>query len=185
MERWRDVKGYEGLYQISSLGRVKSLVGKGNNQYSNRENILKPYLDKDGYETVGLRGKGKPKTAKVHRLVAEAFIPNPKRFPQINHKNEIRDDNHAENLEWCTNRYNLNYGNHNQKMAQTLRKIKPSKPVLQFNLSGALKHRWNSLHEIERSLGYRHGNISRCCKGLYKQAYGYIWKFESEVNTNA
>lgn len=186
-ERWKPVKGYEEFYQVSNLGRVRSLPRRlfnGLGYFIKKGKVLKPYKDKDGYLVVGLRNSGHNKTAKIHRLVAEAFISNPHNLPQINHKNERRNDNRADNLEWCTNQYNLNYGNHNKKMSQTLRRIKGSKPVIQYSKSGVFQRKWHSLHQIERELGYQHGNISQCCKGCFKQAYGYVWKFESEVSTN-
>ena len=106
-EEWRDVIGYNGLYQISSYGRVKSL----RNKYGTyREKILKQLLNKFGYLQVNLNKEGKMKTFYVHRLVAQVFIDNPNNHPQVNHKNEDKTDNCVDNLEWCTQKYNLNYG---------------------------------------------------------------------------
>ena len=118
MEEWRAVPGYEGLYEVSSYGRVKSLKRyKSNNGGIPliKERILKPYNDKKGYLNVRLRNKN----FKVHRLVAQAFIPNPNNLPQVNHKNEDKSDNRVDNLEWCTAKYNNTYGTRQDKVRDT------------------------------------------------------------------
>lgn len=108
-EEWRDVVGYEGYYQVSSEGRVRNAI------YGN---ILNPWKKNNGYLDVVLVGYGR-KHKMVHRLVAEAFIPNPNNEPQINHKDENKTNNRVENLEWCDNRYNSCYGGHIERMLQT------------------------------------------------------------------
>lgn len=109
-EIWKDIKGYEGLYQISNFGNIKSLVGWNGNKYIKkyykREKILKKSFSTTGYLKIGLKKDGKFKNYKVHRLVAEAFIPNPCNYPIINHINGNKIDNRIENLEWCTYSYN-------------------------------------------------------------------------------
>ena len=105
-EIWKDIKGYEGKYQISSHGRVKAL----DYHRQGKQKLLKIKTDKDGYKVVGLRKDGKQITFKIHRLVGEAFLPNPNKLPQINHKDENKANNYIENLEWCTVEYNCNYG---------------------------------------------------------------------------
>lgn len=114
IEIWKDITGYEGLYQVSNLGRVKST------QYfhGTNERILKPISTHNGYFRVHLRKDGKLKTFKIHRLVAEAFIPNPDNLPQINHKDEDKTNNRVDNLEWCSARYNCNYGGRNELIRQ-------------------------------------------------------------------
>ena len=160
-EEWRDVVGYEGLYQVSDQGRVKSFKW-------NKERFLKPSMDKDGYLLVTLCTGGKPKTLKVHRLVCEAFHENPDNKPQVNHINEDKTDNRACNLEWCTCKQNVNHGSRNERV---------SKPVGQYSLDGKLIKLWPSTMEAERQAGFNHGNISQVANGKYKQAYGCIWKY--------
>ncbi len=122
-EIWRDIAGYEGLYQVSNLGRVKSLerTTKRFNgfkvcEYKDGNKILKQSKNYKGYLFVGLCKNGKEKKYKVHRLVAEAFIDNPNNLPQVNHKNENKECNISNNLEWCTNKYNCNYGTRNERI---------------------------------------------------------------------
>lgn len=120
IETWKYVHGYEGIYQVSNLGRVRSvdrLLSDGRNR---KGVMLKPYVDKDGYKHVTLTANSTSKHYFVHRLVAEAFIENPNGLPQINHKDETRDNNNVNNLEWCDARYNLVYGNHLSKISKKI-----------------------------------------------------------------
>ena len=118
METWKDVKGYEGFYLVSSFGRVKR-TKHTTNEKGFEERIKKTGKDKDGYVTVMLyKGKHK-KLCKVHRLVAEAFVPNPSALPMVNHKDESKDNNCANNLEWCDCTYNNNYGTRNQRLSES------------------------------------------------------------------
>ena len=164
-EEWRDVVGYEGRYQVSSMGRVKSFKW-------NKERILKPSMDKDGYLLVTLCAGGKPKTLKVHRLVCEAFHENLENKSDVNHLNEIKTDNRASNLEWCTRRDNINHGSRNERLGKAL-----SKPVGQYAQDGELIKVWPSTMEVERQAGFSNGNISQAANGKYKKAYGFIWKY--------
>ena len=116
MEEWRDIKGYEGRYQISSEGRVRSLDRIGKNGYSYKGKILKPRPTKRGYIKANLSGK----IYAVHRLVAQAFIPNPNNYPVVNHKDENPSNNCIENLEWCDVKYNINYGTAKKTGAKVL-----------------------------------------------------------------
>ena len=176
-EVWRDVKGYEGLYQVSSEGRVKSLgrtiIKKDGRKQTVKERILKGTPDKDGYLKIGLSGSmGKQKWFQVHRLVGEAFIKNPDEKPQINHINEIKTDNRACNLEWCTCKQNLNHGTRNERVAKAL-----GKPIGQYKLDGQLIKVWPSAYMVERQTGFSQGYIWGVANGRYKQAYGFIWKY--------
>ena len=116
-EIWKDIQGYERLYQVSNLGRVKALPRTDSNNRHRKERIMKQFRDKDGYYILGLTKNHKHKTVRVHRLVANAFVQNPLNLPQVNHINEIKTDNRAENLEWCTDAYNLTYGSREHQFA--------------------------------------------------------------------
>lgn len=165
IEEWSDVLGYEGLYEVSDQGRVRR-NGK----------ILKPTEDRHGYLQVSLSKNGIVKRGKVHRLVAYAFIPNPNNYPQVNHKDEDKTNNAVENLEWCTNEYNHNYGTIKERIAE-----KNSKPVLQFDKEGNFIRKWPSIMEVEEELGINHSNISQCCRGVHyrKTAGGFVWRFKN------
>ena len=113
-EIWKDIEGYEGLYQVSNLGRIKSL----NYLNTGITKIMKQNLS-GNYATIGLCKKGKVKTRYIHRLVAETFIPNTDNYLEVNHKDENKQNNRVDNLEWCTRKYNINYGTHNQRMIQS------------------------------------------------------------------
>lgn len=115
-EVWKDIKGYEGLYMVSSLGNVKSM----NYRRSGKPKNLKLKYTTSGYNSVVLSKDGTKKDRMVHRLVAETFIPNPERYPQINHKDEDKFNNEVDNLEWCTEKYNSNYGTGKERMAKSL-----------------------------------------------------------------
>lgn len=172
MEIFKDIEGYEGLYQISNLGNVKSL----NYGRTGKEKILKPVKNKYGYLCVGLHKQEKLKTFNIHRLVAKVFIENPNNLPQVNHKDEDKTNNAVENLEFCTREYNLAYGTHNQRSAESrINHPKQSKQVLCVE-TGKI---YPSTRDVARQLGFSQGNISQCCNGKLKQAYGYTWKYVS------
>lgn len=168
-EVWRYVPGYEGLYMVSNKGRVKSL----NYHRSGKERMLKGRKLPNGYLQVDLYKGGKMTKYTVHRLVAMAFIPNPKNLPEINHKDEDKSNNCVENLEWCTHQYNLNYGT---RISRTVEKT--GKPVIQRSLDGEFIREWKSMSEIYRQLGFKQGAISMCCSGKRKQCYGFIWRYK-------
>ena len=170
-EIWKDIEGYEGLYQVSNLGRVKSI-------YYDKERILKPGKNTKGYLQVHLCKNGERKEYTVHRLVAKVFISNPNNLPMINHKDENPSNNRVENLEWCSAKYNNNYGTRTQRVAEKMINGKLSKPVLQFTKNGEFIKEWKSTRDVQRNLGYDHGNISSCCTGRYKSAYGFNWKYK-------
>ena len=120
MEIWKDILGYEGLYQVSSYGRIKSLSRKRNNGLD-KTIILKENINNKGYKRINLHKNKKMKSYLVHRLVAQAFIPNPNNYPIINHKDENPSNNHVSNLEWCTYKYNNNYGTKGEKISKALK----------------------------------------------------------------
>jgi len=178
-EEWRDIKGYEGLYQVSNLGRVKSLertapVMNGSKRTVS-ERILKQIRNR-GYLQVHLgNGSGKMKTFKVHRLACEAFHENSQNKPEVNHINEDKSDNRACNLEWVSRKENNNHGTHNAKVAKAL-----GKPVGQYAKNGKLIKVWQSTREVERRLGVSSSHISKVARGKRKVAYGYVWKYIKE-----
>ena len=179
-EIWRDIKGYEGLYQVSNKGRVKGLertaAGKNGSMRTIRERFLKPRANQKGYLRVDFsNGNGKGKTFYVHRLVCEAFHENLENKPCVNHIDENKTNNTASNLEWCTYKENINHGTHNARAAKT-----KSKSIGQYTTNGKLIKVWQSTMEVERQLGFDNGNISAAALGKYKTAYGYVWKYVDE-----
>ena len=180
-EIWKPIKGFEGLYEVSNFGRVKSLPKITNNQYGKEERILKPGVT-NGYYFVCLCKNGKNTLKLVHRLVAEAFLPNPDNLPCVNHKGENPSKNFVWQLEWCTQGYNINYGHRNNKVSDTLtNRTDLSKPVLQFDLNGNLIKEYPSIIEAERQTGFNNAHISKCCLGKRKTAYKYIWKYKEKA----
>ncbi len=184
METWKYIEWSDGLYQVSDTGNVK-------NTKTNR--VLKAVKSKLGYLRVHLSKNGETKMFSVHRLVAEAFIPNPSNLPQVNHKDENKANNYAGtpendymdgNLEWCDSKYNINYGNRNNKVSEKLKKCKPSKPVLQYSIYGEFIREWVSAHEIQRQLGYNRVGVMQCCldNTRLKTYKGYIWKYKERVD---
>lgn len=164
-EKWKDIEGYEGSYQISNLGRVKSLERYNSKGDKLKEKILKNRVNSQGYLSVVLYRDNTKKQYKVHKLVAKHFIPNPNNLPYINHINQQKNNNRVENLEWCTPQYNSNYS--------------LGKPILQFTKSGEIVRKWGSAMNIQRELGFNQGCITNCCrlKPLNKTAYGFIWRY--------
>lgn len=181
-EIWRDIKGYEGFYQVSNIGRVKSLdrtiIDKIGHKRHLKERILKQGLDHNGYLLVKLFNSsgGKNKTAKVHRLVCEAFHENPENKPCVNHIDEDKTNNTAGNLEWCTYKENNNYGTRNERLGKGVAKAL-SRPIGQYTTDGVLVKVWQSINEVERQLGFCKSHISEVAQGKFKTAYGYVWKF--------
>ena len=166
------IKGYEN-YEVTCSGDVlNSKTGKA----------LKPTNNGKGYLQVVLCKNGKGKKFLIHRLVAEAFIPNPLNLPCVNHKDENPSNNFVflnedgsvdeekSNLEWCTHEYNNRYGTRTERMVKT-----KSKPILQLRKDGSLVRVWPSSMEIERQVHYSSGNITKCCLGKRHSAYGFKW----------
>ncbi|MDM5434391.1 NUMOD4 domain-containing protein [Bacillus hominis] len=190
LEVWKDIEDYEGKYQVSSLGRVKSLDRivrhSGNHERIQHGKILKLTLNSvSGYLQVGLYLEGKVKKYNVHRLVAETFINNPGNKPEVNHIDENKTNNTVINLEWCTRKENENHGTKKQRKTKNTDyesiRLKNSKVVIQYDSSGKLINEWNSIADINKQLGYSKGNISGCCNGKLEKAYGYVWKFKGVV----
>lgn len=183
MEIWRDILGYEGLYQISNYGNVMSLNYR-------RQGFAKQLTAKCSNTKrlwVELAKDGVRKPVLIHRLVAEAFIPNPNGYPQINHKDGNPQNNHVDNLEWCTQEYNIqHFYNHipsdwfSRRKSTDKYSIRTHIPVEQLTLDGELVKRWNNTRQLRVELKWNDWSINECCKGNRKTAYGYIWRYASE-----
>lgn len=180
-EIWKTIQDYPN-YQVSNMGRVKSL---GNNKHR-KEKILKSINSNTGYLFVILCKEGKVKFYNIHRLVAQAFIPNLENLPCVDHINTIRTDNRVENLRWVTNQENSNNPITKNKMMENshLRnkfgiEHPKSKPIIQFTLDGKLVRKWDSAYEVQRELGFNNSHISACCNNKIKSAYKFIWRFAS------
>ena len=157
----KDVIGYEGLYAVTSCGKIWSYRSKI---------FLKPQVDKDGYLQIILSKNGQKKNYKIHRLVAQAYLPNPEGLPQVNHKDENKANNCLQNLEWCDPKYNTNYGTGTDRMA-----LSHKKPILQYDLDGNFIREWSSATDVGREVK---GGICSCLKGRKKTAYGYKWVYK-------
>lgn len=170
-EEWKPINGAEGLYSISNRGRVMSL----NYRKKNRSEILAAHIH-NGYYYIRLKICEKKKSVGIHRLVAEAFIPNPEKMPCVNHKDENPRNNNVENLEWCTYQYNANYGTANKR-----RSISRSIPVIQMTLDGVFVERFPSCKIAAKMNNVCPVGISSVCRGIQNKAYGYKWRYEDDV----
>lgn len=182
-EIWKPIKGYEGLYEVSNMGRVRSLdrfVRTRNNKLRLSKGKMLSFGDNGhGYKIVNLSKNNNPALKYVHRLVASAFVENLLDLPEVNHKDENLENNCVDNLEWCTAKYNANYGTRNERNRKE--KIENyGKKVNQYDLYGNFIRTFPSLSVIEEKYGFFATAISRCCKGKQKTSYGYIWKFADE-----
>lgn len=151
----KDIKGYEGIYGITSCGKVWS--------YRN-ECFLKPYLNKKGYMRVCLRKDGEKKMYSLHRLVAEEYLPNSENLPQVDHIDGNKTHNYLNNLQWITHRDNVRKGR--------------NKPILQFDLDGNFIREWECAADVGKVAVK---SINNCLKGRTKTAYGFIWKYKEDI----
>lgn len=191
MEIWKDVKGYEGKYQISNYGEIKSLTRWGNGR------ILKGGKTKEKpqqYRYIALVGTGRKdiKHKYIHRLVAEAFIPNPNNYTEVNHIDGNTMNNHADNLEWCTHKQNMENAHKRGvlvagHLSETGAKHPKAKTVLQFTKDGKFIREWESVNQIMRETGIPASTIFRVCNPKYKHehsAYGYVWRYKDGKTNN-
>lgn len=179
-EEWRPVVGFEGLYECSSLGRVRSVKHPVKRPFGDGfagGKMLKQNPTDRGYLVVCLSKNGKHKCGRVHQLVAKAFIPNPHNLPYINHKDEDKSNNRVSNLEWCSPEYNTNYGTRNKKVSEKMTNGKLSKKVDRFDLNGNYIDTWISINEIQRVLGFHSGAICACCKGKRKAVGNFVFRY--------
>lgn len=157
-EIWKPIKGYEGLYEVSNFGRIRRYLQLNTNN--------------KGYKHITLIKDNKKTDVSIHRLVAEAFLPNPDNLPCVNHKDENPSNNFVNNLEYCTYKYNSNYGTAQQRKSHKL-----SKPVCQYTLDNELIKIWSSLTECKNKEGFNIGHIYECCRGIRKTHKGFKWSY--------
>lgn len=203
-EIWKDVKGYEGLYQVSNFGKVKSvervIIQRDGKIKKIRGAIKKQRLIKKGYATVCLCKNCKSKFFLVHRLVAIAFVDNPFEYPCVNHKDECKTNNNAENLEWCTCKYNSNYGTIKERIIDTRRKNNKQedinnkiretakkkglrtaeRAINQFTWDGVFVKRFDSAEQVKKQLGIQ--STGSCANGTQNHAGGFIWLYDEDVD---
>lgn len=169
VEIWKPIAGYEGIYEVSNLGRVRSLPRK-----TSKGGIKKPTETIWGYLICQLSKSGQVKHRSVHRLVAEAFIPNPENKQTVNHIDCNRKNNRADNLEWTTQSENVR---HSVRLGHYAESGAENKPVFQIERTGQFQNKFRSISEAARITGVPQQNISKCCNGKLKSAGGYLWKF--------
>lgn len=189
-EEWKDILGFEESYQISNIGNVRSkdrMVTYSNGRIAFCPGkMIKTSVATNGYVIVCLSKNGKQSKKLVHRLVANAFIDNPNLLPEINHIDENKRNNRAENLEWCTVKYNRNFGSRNKRAAEhkdynaiaKKNRLIQGKPVIQIEKNGEIIGKFLSTRHAESVTGFHRQAISGCCNGKYKYAYGFKWMYE-------
>lgn len=182
-EIWKPIKGFEYKYEVSNFGRVKTISHtvnfKDGRSYHVKNKMLNPIMTNRGYKVVAFSDGKKKRQYFVHRLVAEAFIPNPNNYPIINHKDENRSNNIVSNLEWCTYKYNTNYGNCKKKISES-----EIIPVNAYLMNGDYVGQFNSLTDAANKLNVFVQNISKCCKKKIKYTRGYVFRFTSDIEGN-
>ena len=176
-EEWKAIKGYEGIYEVSSKGRVRSL-----DRYTEgRRGLLRGHIviaikqKKTGYMRICLSKDKIKKYYSVHRLVAEAFIPNPNNYPCVNHLNEIRSCNYTNNLQWCTHKQNIHYGNCRKHISEALLK-RDSRPIMQIDMNNNLVCIFRNAREAINK-GFSRSNLYKCLKGRTYTYLGYKWEY--------
>ena len=198
-EIWVDIEGYEGYYQVSNMGRVRSVertVWDNRGYYKTvHEKILRTRKNGYGYVLITLNQAGKSKTYTVHRLVASAFLDNSDNLPEVNHKDEDKQNNCADNLEYCSRSYNNTYNGRAKKAGKKAseklkgrkqseecikkRAEKLSKPIIGIDRVTGLIVEFQSAHEVERQLGIAQQSICACCKGKQKTAGNFYWMYSN------
>lgn len=191
-EIWKAIPGYEGYYEVSNTGRVKSITRtiidkRGITHYIEEKEIY-IRINNNGYKTVSLSKEGIRKMFLIHRLVAIAFLPNPDNLPIVNHKDENPANNNVENLEWCNYKYNSNYGTSKKRMSQS-KQNKHTKKIWKCDCHTHERiELFNSIGDAseniknDRNIGI--SAISKCANGHQKSAYGYYWEFDDLPSKN-
>jgi hypothetical protein len=200
-EEWRDVVGYEGYYMVSNMGRIATLshtvdfisIYDGvevKKTFKAKQCLRKLHQGKHGYMECTLRDSKRTKLMKVHRIVAEAFIPNPQSLPSVNHKDEDKTNNKVENLEWCTCLYNANYGTRNKRLKTSLSNAHKNglyentykvgrKPIVGISLLDGTTIKFERSVDLHEQ-GFERHLVSKCCRNLRKDYKGYKWMFLSD-----
>ena len=194
IEIWKDIEGFEGLYQVSTQGRIKSveryIKSSGNTYRFAKERIMKQQINHKGYPSILLHKESVPYPRVVHRLVAMAFIPNPQNLPQVNHKDTNKLNNRVENLEWMTGEENMRHAFANGCFKTTIKQIeharknqkqiveKRKRAVIMCSDTGEELKVFKSITDAEKETGIRNGDIVRVCKGSRRTAGGYVWKYK-------
>ena len=174
-EIWLPVVEFEGTYEVSNTGKIRRLATKGkpgSGNYARSAHEIKPHKNNKGYLIVDLWQENKRKQKLLHRVVAEAFIPNPKNLPEVNHKDENPQNCFSANLEWCTRLYNMNYGTFGARIAKS-----KGKCVKQCDQDGVVVNTFPSIMEAQRKTGISQGSIGDCLHGRRKRAGGYLWHY--------
>lgn len=197
-EIWKDIQGYEGLYQVSNFGRVKSLDryvnAKLGSKMMRKGVIMTLQTSHKGYNVVMLHKNCKGHQQQVHRLVAIAFIPNPLNKPQVNHMDCNKKNNHISNLEWATQDENMHhasingiFSNFNERRLRASRENllmainKRKRKINQYTIDGQFIKQYTSIAEAEKETGASNSRIVRCCKGERKSTHGYKWEYAKEA----
>lgn len=185
-EIWKDIVGYEGLYQVSNTGKVKSLkrkvyAGRGKMRWQYERILSENKTNGNGYKIVSLNKEGKSQNKYIHRLVAEMFLTNPYNYKYINHKDENKSNNSVDNLEFCTAQYNSTYNNLHIRNGLKNRNNKYSKKIIQLDNDGNIIKEYKSIKEAGRQLKISHQAISDCLRGIQKHSAGYKWKYADDL----
>ena len=191
-EIWKSATGYEMSYEVSNFGNVRSVDRFVNNKNGIPNSIrkgrrLKPFKTSTGYLRLALKINGRGENHFVHRLVAEAFVPNPNNYPCINHKDENPANNRADNLEWCSHKYNNDYGGRKSKVFKSREtNQKGFKGVRQYSLDGQFLHEYASAYHAARALKMCVPNIGKCCRmnSSKYHAHGFLWRFSEYENAD-
>ena len=170
-EIWKDIKEYDGKYQVSNLGNVRN----------NKNHILKPSKNRKGYLNVVLYKNNASKTLRIHRLVALTYISNPNKYPQVNHIDGNKENNKVDNLEWCNNSINQKHAFINGLQKDVNGANNPNaRKINQYDLNNNFIKQWDCIKDIEDALHIHRSNIWKCCIGKYLKSHNYIWKYANE-----